>query len=303
MKKGVISVLLVMLLLLVACKPQIPGGEKPEETTALLRQVRSGSEGIAIKPLANFPPNTLYDTNEFIAIVDVQNKGAHDLDPQDCFIHVTGFDRNIITGDVDQPRSCAENVNILEGKNVYNTQGGINQIEFYSSNIILPDGVFEYNPTLNFVACYAYQTISNPSVCVDPLLYQISSEQKACDYRRSVITEGTQGAPVAVRSVRADMVTGKGKSRAVFEIDISNVGNGQVLSPDTDIRSCAVERFSYADLNKIRYNVQLSGGSLISCNPMDGFVRINNGNDSTCFVEYSHRNNSPLPAGRQGSLY
>ena len=166
---------------------------------------------------------------------------------------------------------------ILEGKNVYNVDGGINQIEFFSSNIDLPDDVFEYNPTLNFVACYAYQTISNPSVCVDPLRYQVSSEQKACDYRRSVITEGTQGAPVAVRSVRAVMVTGRGRSRAVFEIDVANAGNGQVLSTETDIRNCAAERFNYADLNKIAYHVQLSGGSLVNCNPADGFVRLNNG--------------------------
>ena len=276
MKKSVIVVLLITLLLVVSCQPRVPSGEEPRDTSAILKQVQSGTEGVTVKTLQNYPPRIIYDQNELVAILEVKNRGNFDLDPQDCFVQITGFDRNIITGDFDEPRSCSDSLSELEGKNVYNLEGGFNQLEFYSSNVDLPDNVFEYNPTLNFVTCYKYQTKASPSACIDPMLYQISSEQKACDYRKGISTGGSQGAPVSVSTVRSDMVTSKSKSKAVFEIDITNSNKGRVLSSETDIRNCGENRFSYTDMDKVAYNVELSGGSLINCNPGDGFVRLSN---------------------------
>jgi hypothetical protein len=277
MKKSVFIVILVVSLLLIACKPRVPAGENPQDTSAALRQVRTGTQGVEISLLANYPPRTIYDENELVAIVEVRNKGNKDLGQSDCFIHITGFDPNIISGPFGGPLSCANPNPELEGKNIYNLEGGFNQLEFESSNIILPEDVAEYKPTLNFLACYSYQTKANPSVCVDPLRFQVTSEQKACDYRRGVVTDGSQGAPVRVSNVRADMVTSRSRSRAVFEIDIDNAGGGQILSPDTDIQNCATAVIGFTDTDRLRYDVRMTGGSLVSCSPGDGIVRMNNG--------------------------
>ncbi|PIZ51555.1 hypothetical protein COY27_03205 [Candidatus Woesearchaeota archaeon CG_4_10_14_0_2_um_filter_33_13] len=270
----VISVLVLCLFLLVSCGGIVPAGEKPQDTAASIKAVQTGTQGITLDFVSNSPPSLIYDQNELVAIVEIHNKGNHDLTAQECFIQVTGFDTNIIKGGLQTPRSCAENMaGLLEGKNLYNLQGGVNQLEFMSPNVMLPPGVFEYNPTLNFVTCYNYHTISNPQVCVDPLFYQVTSEQKNC-LPTDVSMGGGQGAPVGISYVNVDMVGNK----AVFEINVVNQGGGRVLSPYADIRTCGQASLRYEDLDKVGYSVQLSGGNLIDCKPRDGMVRLTNNN-------------------------
>ena len=263
-------VLALMSLFLISCSGDPAAGRNPQDTEAILREVQTGTRGVEISVVPNYPPATLYDQNQFIALVEVNNRGNHDLDLQDCFIQMTGFDSNIIKG-VQPIHSCAENLGKLEGKNVYNTEGGFNQIEFSSSDVSLPSGVFDYSPRLNFLACYNYHTRTSPLICVDPLLFQVTAEQKSCA-PRDVGMGGGQGAPVGVSYVGVDMVG----SKAVFEIDVQNFGSGRVLSPDADIKNCGQIALQYTDLDKVVYNVELSGGSLIDCKPLDRIVRLNN---------------------------
>lgn len=272
MKKRTIltATLIILVLLLAACNREVPQGERPLETEAALKIVQTGTQGMEISILPNTPPPILYDENELIAIVEVNNKGNYDLQLQDCFVDVTGFDRSIIGGDFGRPVSCAAGMDILEGKNVYNTEGGSNQIELRSPYVSLPDNVYEYSPLLNFVTCYNYITKANPSVCIDPLFYQITSEQKACT-PTDVITGGGQGGPVGISYVGVEM-TG---NRAIFEINVKNFGSGRVLSPYVDIRSCGQTAFDYVDLDRVRYSVDLPSGGPLDCKPRDGFVRLN----------------------------
>jgi hypothetical protein len=266
-------ILVVTLLFLVSCGQKPITGEQPQDTAAALQQVRTGTQGVDLKLIQDYPPATLYDQNELVAILEVKNKGNYDLDASECFVQVTGFDPNIILGDLGFPRSCADSSGILEGKNIYNIGGGFNQIEFRATNLLLPRGVFEYNPTLNFKNCYYYKTTASPQVCVDPLRLQISSDQLTCNWRKGVDVSGGQGAPVGVSYVGVDMI---GNNKAFFEINIQNYGGGSVITPYADLRRCGEAPLDYTDSNKIAYNVQLSGGSMISCNPADGLVRLNN---------------------------
>ncbi len=265
-------VLMALSILLLAACSRVPAGERPLDTAQALQAVQTGTQGVELTLLGDYPPALIYDQNELVAIIEVNNRGNHDLEPEDCFVQISGFDSNIITGNFNQPRSCADGLGgPLEGKNVYNVQGSSNQVEFRSSNILLPQNVFEYNPTLNFLSCYNYHTIANPSVCVDPLFYQITSQQKSC-LPLDVSMAGGQGAPVGVNYVGVDMAG----SKAVFEISVRNFGTGRVLSPNADIRSCGQASLEYTDLDKVEYTVQMSGGNLIDCKPRDGIVRLNN---------------------------
>ncbi len=251
--------------LLSACS-EIPQGERPTDTAAALNQVQSGTQGVQIQFLQNYPPPTLYDIDQFVALLEVSNKGNDDLLPHECFIQLNGFDPNIIRG-IDYIQSCGD----VPGKSVYNLDGGFNQIEYVSSNLDLPLGTYEYNPTINAVLCYDYQTKTSPSVCVDPVFYQISSEQKAC-IPQDVGMGGGQGAPVSVSYVGVDMVG----DTAIFEISIRNSAGGRVLSPYSDISGCGAVALDYDDLDKVSYLVEMTGGSLIECNPSSGMVRLNN---------------------------
>ncbi len=278
MKRGVISkfarifVILISLFLLTSCGGKVPAGETPMETAAAYQAVQVGSQGVEVSLLPNYPPPLVYDQNELIALVEVRNKGNYELQAQDCFVQITGFDPNMITGGFGYPKSCSEGYSTLEGKTVYNLQGGNNQLEFKSPQIILDQKVFDFNLMLNVVSCYYYQTTAAPSVCIDPLFYQVTSEQKNC-IPHNVGTSGGQGGPVGVTSVGVNMMGGK----AMFEINIANLGTGQVLSPYTDLRQCGDTSLDYTDMDKVGYHVKLSGGSMLDCKPRDNFVRLSNG--------------------------
>lgn len=277
MKKSVIRAILIALLItslifITSCGGKVAGGQNEGDTASRLKAVQSGTQGVVVRITPNFPPPLIYDQNELVAIVDIDNKGNHNLEPTECFIQVTGFDPQIIKGGMNIPRSCAENTpGILEGKNVYNLNGGTNQIEFHSPNIVLPPSVFEYNPILSFISCYHYHTTANPQVCVDPLFYQVTAQQKTC-IPTSVGMGGGQGAPMSVTNVGVEM-TG---SRAIFDINIANSGGGRVLSPYADIQNCGQASLGYTDLDKVAYSVKLAGGNLVDCKPRDGFVKLNN---------------------------
>ncbi|MBU1111766.1 MAG: hypothetical protein ABIG93_03740 [archaeon] len=265
-KKGLLVVSLVLLVFLLASCNRVPAGEEPMETSVALAQVQSGTEGLKASFVTGYPPSKIYDINDFVAIVELENKGNYDLSAYDCYLQITGFDANIIRG-INYVQSCGD----IDGKSVYNLDGGYNQVQWESSNIDLPTGTYEYSPNLNLVMCYNYQTRTSPSVCVDPLFYQITSEQKACT-PQNVMMGGGQGAPVSVSYVGVEM-TG---DTAIFEISVRNSGNGRVLSPYADIVNCGEASLDYDDLDKILYNVEMTGGSLIKCTPSDWLVRMSN---------------------------
>ena len=262
-------VVVSLLIFLVSCGPRPNAGDEPLGTQAAIEAASTGIQGVETTLLPNYPPNIIYDSNELLAIVEVKNKGNFNLEPQDCFVEITGFDPNIIKG-FRSLQSCAVNLGTLEGKNVYNTKGMSNQIEFLSPDVRLPSGVYEYSPQMKIITCYRYTTTANPAVCVDPAFYQVTSEQKSCRPQNVMMGSG-QGGPVGISYVGVDMVG----SRAIFEINVKNFGSGTVLSPvGVDIQSCGQDSLRYQDLNDVGYTVRTTSGRL-SCRPSDGIVRLN----------------------------
>ena len=257
----------VLLVFLVSSCSGISAGENPDQSANALTAASTGTRGVEVNFVPGFPESTIYDISEFVAILEVYNKGNHDLAASDCYLQITGFDPNIIQG-VDYVQSCGE----ISGKNVYNLDGGWNQVEYSSSNIVLPDGTYEYSPNLNLVWCYGYETQASASICVDPLFYQVTSEQKACEPRDVSMGSG-QGGPVGVSYVGVDMVG----DTAIFELSFRNMGSGRVLSPYSDISQCGGSNLDYSDLDVIQFTAQMTGGSLIDCTPSDGKVRMSNG--------------------------
>ncbi|MBT3814921.1 hypothetical protein HOE37_00410 [Candidatus Woesearchaeota archaeon] len=275
MKKSVsltlCSVLVILALFLSSCGGAIPAGEKPQDTAAALTAVQTGTQGVEIQIIQNQPPALIYDDNELIAMVEVHNKGNDDIEIPDCYIQVTGFDKSIISGSFTNSIPCAANMGVLEGKNVYNTLGATNVIQFTSPNVNLPTDVFEYNPVLNFLTCYRYTTTANPQVCIDPLFYQITSEQKAC-IPHDVGMGGGQGAPVGVSYVGVDMIGDK----AIFEINVVNNGGGRVLDYGANIQNCGGASLEYKDLDVVEFEVSLNDGSPLNCKPLNHKVRLTN---------------------------
>lgn len=267
-KRLVLGVLLVTLLFITSCAFNPAAGEKPADTAAALKQVQTGTVGIEMKFITNYPPTLLYDTTDLNAIVEVSNKGATDLKIGECFIHLIGYDKNIIRN-IQSYQACSSS-STLEGKTVYNLKGSSNQVEFKSNSIKLPSGVNEYNPNLNLIACYDYQTIANPLVCVENSLYQTTSQQKSCIVKD--ISMSGQGAPVGVSYVDVEMAGNK----AIFAITIKNFNSqGRIISPSASLSYCP-NNLQYSDFDKVYYSVTLNGGSKIDCKPNDNYVKMTN---------------------------
>jgi hypothetical protein len=248
-------------------------GDNPLDTSAAIEMVRSGTQGVELEFLQDSPPPLIYDLNELVSILEVKNLGNFDLRQDQCFVQITGFDPTIIGGDFNVLQSCAQNLPLLGGKNLYNVQGDVNQLEFTSADITLPD-VPDYAPTLKYNVCYNYRTKATPSICIDPLRFQISPDQRACDYRTPVTVRAGQGGPVGVSFVKSEMINGK----AIFEINIRNMGMGRVLSPYADLNSCGDISLSRTDFDRVGYAVQLGTGIFGDCKPLDGIVRLHNNN-------------------------
>ncbi len=81
-----------------------------------------------------------------------------------------------------------------------------------------------------------------------------------------------QGGPVSVSYVGVDMIG----DTAVFEISVHNSGGGRVLSPYADISNCGESTLDYDDLDRVGYSVEMTGGSLVSCSPSNGILRLSN---------------------------
>ncbi len=268
-----VSIVLTLVLILTSCGSQVPGGDKPIDTATALNIVKTGTLGIQMRLLPNYPPPLIYDKTELVAMIDIDNKGNFPLVPEDCFIQITGYDPNIIKGGPNT-LSCATNNNgPLEGKTVYNLNGGTNQITFTFPDVSLPPGVFDYSPTLNFVACYHYHTTANPVVCVDPRFYQVTPQEKTCLPKAVSSGGGGQGAPVGISYVNVEMAAGK----AIFEINVINYGTpGRVIARDTDLLNCGTSLSTQrTDLDKVYYSVSMVGKP-IDCKPY-GFIRLVNG--------------------------
>ena len=259
--------LIVIMLLITACSgPGLFAGE-PEQAQSALQMVNSGTRGITVNFGQGTPPSTVFDTQDFYMILDLANQGTYDLSANDCFVQVTGQDHGIMPG-----MSTAQSCGSIEGKSEFLPDGGSDYLEFRTNGINLPDGAFEYKPTLNVVWCYNYETNAMASICVDPGFYQITEEQKSC-VTQDVSMGGGQGGPVAVSMVGVENVAGN----AVLEFTIRNVGGGQVLSPYADIKNCAGTGLDYDDFDNLVYDIDFSGGTEIKCSPRDNTLRMVNG--------------------------
>lgn len=258
---------LILLLLIVGCSSDGLFAGEPEQAQSALEMVNSGTRGVTVNFGQGTPASTIFDTQDFYMILDVANQGTMDLDANSCFIQVAGHDTGIMPG-MATAQSCGD----IEGKSEFLPEGGYDYLEFRTNGINLPDGAFEYKPSLNVIWCYNYETTAMATVCVDPGFYQITEEQKSC-ITQDVAMGGGQGAPIAVSMVGVENVAGK----AVLEFTVRNVGGGQLLSPYADIKNCGGTGLDYDDFDTMVYDIDFSGGSLVKCSPRDNTLRLVNG--------------------------
>jgi hypothetical protein len=139
-----------------------------------------------------------------------------------------------------------------------------------------------YKPTFMLTACYPYQTIATPLICIDPNPLDTTTD-KACRVQK-VYATGSQGAPVSVESIEAEARP----NGMYFRIHISNKAGGTEQASGTvfnmnSMGSCP-GGLQYRDLNTLTYTAAISGQPL-DCEPQSHEVRLVN-EQATIFCKY-----------------
>lgn len=249
-KKFVVIIAVILLVLFLSgCKGFTRKGANADES-AINRQVYSGTQGLEIDFMQNLPPNEIYDSSNLHIVAELRNRGTRDVSGR---LYLTGLDTNIIRG-IDTEKYFGP----IEARDRYNIEGGYEVLEFESSSIDLPRGTDVLPVDVSLVTCYDYETLANPLVCVDPNIENILNKDRACQVK-SVSMSGGQGAPVGVTKVDVES-TGR---KAIFSITVQNLGKGEVAETS---RYCPFN-LQYDDLNKVAYDVTLSGMPPEKCSP------------------------------------
>ena len=220
-KLQLVLLVFVLLLLTVSCT----GIRRGKDTDEYYRR---GSQGLELRFAKNSPPSNLFDNDDFRVSLEIYNKGATTVSGGNNMVYLSGFDTGLISG-VTGPGPSYQDyftglIEDLEGKAPSNPEGDYDIIEFggyirdlASRNIDI------YEPTILATACYSYETVASPTVCIDSDPYSTTDAEKVCT--PASVSPGTQGAPVAVTKIDVEPRPGATQ----FKIYVQNVGGGTVF--------------------------------------------------------------------------
>ncbi len=262
--------MITVVILIGGCVITPSSGTNPDEN------YRTGSTGLSVSFLTNTPPSKLYDDEDFKAMLEIRNIGATDVIANGR-LYLSGFDPSIITG-IDSSGFLIQD---LEGKSLYNPEGGYDVATFDGHIRDLESRQVDYyDVPILATACYAYETIAAPTLCLDPDPYSNTRETKACSAGSVENVGGSQGGPVAVTSVTVEPSPGKAK----IKFDISNVGGGTVIRSGLEyLTRCnpySTTKLEYEDVDYVKIEEVQIGDQTItgSCKPVDNeHIRLHNG--------------------------
>lgn len=258
-KKIILCAMIVMIALLLSSCTTI--GTKGSAGNS--QNYRTGTKGIVFNFINNNPPSRIYNGDALTLTVEYVNKGAYDV--IGGYFYLTGYDENIIFLDRSATNFAAK------GKSIYNPDGVlVETASFMDSRIVLPENFNAEELKQNFLltACYDYETLATPLVCIDPDPYTTNPVEKTCTVK-DVSLSGGQGAPVAVTLVQEE----SSRNKVQFKIHVSNVGGGDVIDPTVSVANCHTQ-LRTTDMDKVSIHAEFSGRPLL-CEPQ--IIRLSGG--------------------------
>ncbi len=226
---------------------------------------RSGTDGIRFNFMPDQPSSEVLSSQELGVIVEYTNKGASTAN--NMIFYLSGYDSNIL-----RFASSSKSVGSLDGKDQYNTQGSQTEFVNWKTGISIPSEVDSFKQDITVTACYHYQTIANPNVCIDPNRYELVSSSK-CKYDIEGLGS-SQGGPIAVTSIKQKTTNDK----VYLEIYFENKGNGNSFSPDLQSTNNCHTSIGINEIDTLEVEeVSMSSGSTrFSCKPT-GTIRLTSG--------------------------
>ena len=296
MKKKLLLILLaISLLVIAACDDG--AGTTPGGQTGFV----GGTKGIDVTFVTNAPPERVADQGqeEFEVVVELTNKGEHEVLKEDVFVTLEGFSASAFGITNEDLTAHPEDDLFPVRKSPDGSVISSPAIPVVFSGLSYQDDS-PANTRFTFRAktCYKYETIALSNICVKENfnddrpgdLCQVSATR----------TVSNSGAPVQITSVR-QAPQGRDKTSVTFAIQQRDTNTaGKVSRPDT---GCDVTQ-----QNENRVFVSVSGleegaGDLVRCigliggDSSSGYVTLtkNQPREVSCTVELENRNTRVQP--------
>ncbi len=262
MKKTILFLILV--LLFISGYTRCTFIQKPQPI-----DIYKGTEGIVMEFLNGAPPDKIAEDSEFQIIANIKNKGVSDveggyltlsLEKDYVELYDWSFEEPIVSSGFGPEQVIFD----LEGKSEYNIYGGEGIIKITAKTKKIEELMESHTSTIGLTTCYKYSTTVNPTVCIDPDVYNLRAGEKSCAVKD--IGLNSQGAPVAVTKVEQKMIVHGDKVEPQFLIYITNKGNGQIVNKDDIEEACSATGLSKDSWNIVNVKAYLSGKEL-SCTP------------------------------------
>jgi hypothetical protein len=223
---------------------------------------RTGTDGIVMSYFQDNPPSEVLSRSKVPVIVRYSNKGAYNVN--DLNFYLSGYDTQILSFSA---KSQTYGIDI-GGKDQYNTAGSQEAFASWEApraNMNNLASVDNFKQTITVTACYTYETIATPTICVDPNKYETMTTRCTFDVKD---LGSSQGAPIAVTSVKQRTTD----DEIYLEISFENKGKGTPFLPNTN--QC--QNLDYTEVNKIKLQkVSFSNGvTFRECKPSE--IRLEN---------------------------
>ncbi len=238
-KSVVMAGLMILVIFIYGCNNNSSGSGSGGGGTITNNNVYRGSNALGINFIRDMPPAEVYDENsEFVIGLELKNEGTQNISEGILSVGVES-DYIEMKGTLKQRDTLASYENI-EGKNnaiKFNVGGKSILTPNGEKGIVYFSGVARKLQTqsqslqskISVNACYNYKTIAVPIVCIDTDFTNNNPFQKSCVVND--VSMDSQGAPVAITSVKYKMLPRGNMVEPEFFITIENKGNGEVINP------------------------------------------------------------------------
>lgn len=228
--------------------------------------IYKGSDGIVMEFLPNAPPNSAFEDSEFQIAVEISNEGAYDVIDGYLVLNLELAYMELFDWEWEEPITTISNNQAnfdLEGKSEFNVFGERGIIRARIGTKSIEELIESHTTTVSLTTCYGYKTKANPSLCIDPDIFDLR-KNKACTVKDVSLQD--QGAPVAVTKIEVKMIGHEDKIEPQFLIYIVNKGNGQIIEKDSVERVCSAGALARDVFNTIHIKAVLSNREL-ECAP------------------------------------
>lgn len=245
-----------LLLILLAMTLMVVSGCTEGQTTpgqGVHANFVGGTRGIEMSFVANAPPSEVADQgqDQFEVVVNLLNRGEHEVAPEDVFVELEGFSPFTfsITHDDLIQYSEYELMPVYksqDGSIIYPTDTPVIFSGFNYDEVAPNDEVYSFRANV----CYKYETIAVSDLCVKPR-YNLDNEDDLCTVSglRGV---SNSGAPIQVTEIR-QVPRGIDRTEISFKLQLKDPDvKGKASRPDSNC-----DTMSYT--NKDKVFVRVSG--------------------------------------------